>query len=166
MKWKSYSSKNNSWVISDDMNCDELIDEFEKARAEKIVGAYSFDSIINLNENTTQLSFQIGATKANGDVFYMVRMKGLIHPEKVCSNETRNKWPMLVIDFLEKNIVLVADTEQNHDQGIMAGGISLARNTVGEPLALHCKKINQLIVFNELNQTKLTYFNRCYRRYR
>lgn len=75
VKWANYPTSDNSWVNADHLDCDRLLQEFEREwhQTAKIT--------------TYKLLFNSNETRA------------------IPSYEARDKWPELVYSFLIKNIV-------------------------------------------------------------
>lgn len=82
MKWKNYSSADNTWEPEENVDdCDQLLEEFERNRAEKILG-------VKIENNM---------------LFYLVEMKDEQKAEIVPAHEVQTKWPQKLIAYLERH---------------------------------------------------------------
>lgn len=80
-----------------------------------------------------------GATKSEKGIFYVVRMNPHHYLEIIATSECRNKWPILVINYLEKILSVSVDNDEINGQEMVNGNISLSENTIGDSLAICCK---------------------------
>ena len=75
VKWVGYNNKHNSWVDLDDMNCDDLVAEFECASALSAVVKVNTDDTL---QTEAQVVEQSGKVFGPGDVFARQAVQELI----------------------------------------------------------------------------------------
>ena len=51
VKWKGYNNRHNVWRSIDELDCDELITEFESSHAEVAIGVVTETQIANMAES-------------------------------------------------------------------------------------------------------------------
>lgn len=115
LKWRGYSNKHNSWEPKDNLQSEELLDEFEISSFKAIVGRLKceFFRLVRVNKNKYKSwSSLTGIRKINNNVAYLVKFVGQIAHEVKTTNEMREKWPKETIDFLQNKIEWVHPVEK------------------------------------------------------
>lgn len=82
IKWKNFDVKYNTWEPINNLNCDELIENFERTRILTI----------------------LGVQKENGQAKYLIKFQDNGCTEEIESRIAAKIWTQNVIDFLEKKI--------------------------------------------------------------
>lgn len=83
LKWKNFSSAHNSWEPEGNVDdCPELIDEYKRNRAEKV----------------------LGVKKENNMLVYLVKMKDSQEAEVIPAIEVKENWPQKLVPYLERHI--------------------------------------------------------------
>lgn len=147
VKWEGYDNKENSWVNEQDMQCDELLEQF---RAHRIIGNqfYKFYHLEIFPDYFSNYYYVIAAKRTNNQLFYLMKLKFGGLSSILSSIDVRGKFPFLLIDFLESNLMFVrnfndsinGNPEYQHDQ-----------NVVGDPLKIECMCLNLIqLTFNEM----------------
>lgn len=77
LKWADFSSKHNSWEPKQNLNCDELLQEFESRRTGQVLGAKKEQNVIK----------------------YLIRFDQSSDIEEIFSQEAMQLWPNMLIDF-------------------------------------------------------------------
>lgn len=117
LKWTGFDNSNNSWEPEENLNCQDLIDEFEISRASRILAA---------NQNIL---------KEEGLIFLMKWNACDVPNSPLTLLEVRTVWPKLLIDFYEKNInwctpiktvIFIEEPVESFD-------------VVGDPKIIHCE---------------------------
>lgn len=115
LKWVGYSKP--TWEPDENLNCQELIEDFEISRAVRILAA---------NENICG---------ENGLVFLM-QWNEKDFPKNPIANliEARNLWPQLLIEFFEKNMNWFSPTKTVTfiEEPVEANEVD------GNPIMVHC----------------------------
>lgn len=85
------------------------------------------------------LLFQLlyfAAARKNGDVIeYLMAWKDGYEESIVPSNEAKEKWPLILMEFLENCIEIFTDRTPN----IIPFPLTETKNTIGNPLKAECK---------------------------
>jgi hypothetical protein len=110
LRWKSFDSDEASWEYEDDMNCQELIDEYKQEKAarelakQKRIEEAKFglvDSVERLLEVRPNLV--IAAFRQSGVLYYRIACAGNQY-RSVEADLLRKVAPKLICDFLENKI--------------------------------------------------------------
>lgn len=112
VKWCNYPPSENSWVKLRNMNCARMISKFEETADKEIVG---------MQKNEQSLPVYKLLIKPNNS-------------RDVSSEEAREKWSELVVNFLEKHVVW----SKKYD--INAPSMTLS-NSNANPIEIVCKYI-------------------------
>lgn len=110
IKWVGFSHSENSWEPLANLNCNDILDQFEKENAKRIICAQR---------------------DANG-ISYLVEEKRGNFAALVGSEKAKQLWPKLVLQFLLERLTWVSE-EQATDSPVES------IDTVGEPIAISCK---------------------------
>ena len=111
LKWKGYDDADNTWEPSDNLDCKELIQEFEAERANK-KKAKSGGKKQASSSGDGPLGFArgleadriIGATDSTGELTFLVKWKGSDEADLVPSSEANVRCPQVVIRFYEERL--------------------------------------------------------------
>ena len=119
LKWKGYGDEDNTWEPRENLDCEDLIEAFEKKRkektdkkkeAEKRKSGASADSSSKKkkgDDDSKPRGFDrnldperiIGATDSSGELMFLIKWKGSDEADFVPSRETNTKCPQTVIKF-------------------------------------------------------------------
>lgn len=129
LKWKGYDDTENTWEPLENLDCPDLIQEFEenyqkKQEAKgkkdddpkrKRSSASSVDlpvpkkskDRVSVNkgfERGLEPDKIIGATETNGELRFLIKWKGSDETDTVLAKEANQKCPQIVIDFYEERL--------------------------------------------------------------
>jgi len=141
LKWKGYSEADNTWEPKDNLDCPDLIAEFEDARKKeeeqkkkdspdkkrKQNGTDDGSSASTkkkkkaVEEDNRPRGFDrgldpekiIGATDSSGELMFLIKWKGSDEADLVPARQANTKCPQIVIQFYEER--LTWHTSSNHD---------------------------------------------------
>lgn len=113
-KWKGISDSGNTWERRENIFPDELIAEFEKGKPSDCMMNSSLKPWVSAGarERSSESSFQypeqiLGALNDDEEIKFLVKWSGGIEVSLITSQQARNEFPQLVIDFFEKHLVFV-----------------------------------------------------------
>lgn len=89
LKWVGYSARYNSWEPEGHFNCNELIAEFEQARAKQILGKYRLISNVVCFQFQHCVGSISGVAKRGREVIYVLKFNDVHEPCCVPSAEAR-----------------------------------------------------------------------------
>jgi len=121
LKWKGYGDEDNTWEPSENLDCQDLIEAFEKKRQEKSKKkeAEKRKSAPGGSENKKRKGDDdrprgfdrgldperiIGATDSSGELMFLIKWKGSDEADLVPSREANVKCPQTVIKFYEERL--------------------------------------------------------------
>merc|ERR1711993_22221 len=124
LKWKGYGDEDNTWEPSENLDCQDLIETFEKkykekqaakksAGPEKRKGAGSGgEGKKKKGDDDRPRGFDrgldperiIGATDSSGELMFLIKWKGSDEADLVPAREANNKCPQTVIKFYEERL--------------------------------------------------------------
>merc|ERR1712212_798412 len=125
LKWKGYGDEDNTWEPRENLECEDLIEAFEKKRkekndkkkeAEKRKSSASADSSSKKKksdeDNHKPRGFDrgleperiIGATDSSGELMFLIKWKGSDEADLVPAREANVKCPQTVIKFYEERL--------------------------------------------------------------
>ncbi|KFB43499.1 AGAP004723-PA-like protein [Anopheles sinensis] len=127
LKWKGYSSEENSWEPEENLDCDDLIQAFKESRKKKEAKEDSSGRRSKLKEasedgkavpakrkptSEKKLGFDrgltpeeiVGATEQNGKLFFLMRWKNAANADLVPAEQANTKCPQIVIKFYESRL--------------------------------------------------------------
>merc|ERR1711993_65228 len=90
LKWKGYGDEDNTWEPRENLDCEEMIETFEKARREKADKKKGFDP-----------ERIIGATDSSGELMFLIKWKGSDEADLVPAREANVKCAQTVINFYQ-----------------------------------------------------------------
>jgi len=130
LKWRGFGDDDNTWEPKENLDCKELIEEFEKNRKEKSskkIGekrkaAVGGDSKKRRDADDRPRGFDrnleperiIGATDSSGELMFLIKWKGSDEADLVPAREANVKCPQTVIKFYEER--LTWHTSGNDDE--------------------------------------------------
>jgi len=135
LKWKGYPEEENTWEPSEHLDCQELIQEFEKRRAAKAAarkeadkrkpGSSSSSSVVKKKKDYDEkpMGFDrnldperiIGTTDLSGELMFLIKWKGSDEADLVPSREANVKCPQTVIKFYEERLNWHSSQQENTD---------------------------------------------------
>lgn len=126
LKWENYDVSENSWEPEESLNgCDSLVQEFTDRQAHTILAARQTE---------------------NHRVEYMIKYKCDFPDRVVSSVEAVEKWPLLVLEFLERHARLGQKTsaeprpvEPSTSQRRVSFSSIVETQAVGHPIRVACK---------------------------
>jgi len=134
LKWKGYGDEDNTWEPSENLECQDLIEEFEKKRAaakaakkdidkRKSTTSGGGDSKKRKGDDDRPRGFDrgldperiIGATDSSGELMFLIKWKGSDEADLVPSREANVKCPQTVIKFYEERLTWHTSSQDNDD---------------------------------------------------
>lgn len=121
LKWKGYGDEDNTWEPSENLDCQDLIEGFEKKRQEKSKKKEAekrkptpggSESKKRKGDDDRPRGFDrgldperiIGATDSSGELMFLIKWKGSDEADLVPSREANVKCPQTVIKFYEERL--------------------------------------------------------------
>jgi len=123
LKWKGYGDEDNTWEPSENLDCQDLIETFEKKRTaekakkkeaekRKSTTGSSSESKKRKGDDDRPRGFDrgldperiIGATDSSGELMFLIKWKGSDEADLVPSREANVKCPQTVIKFYEERL--------------------------------------------------------------
>jgi len=131
LKWKGYSDEDNTWEPAENLDCDDLIETFEKEHkkkeAEKKVKEKETDNKRKKQQNGEETMVKkkksadvkegprgferglepekiIGATDSSGELMFLMKWKGSDEADLVAARIANGKCPQIVIQFYEERL--------------------------------------------------------------
>lgn len=139
LKWKGYGDDDNTWEPADNLDCQDLIETFEKKRKAKAGGGGgggtpttdkrksgpgpTSDGKKKKGDDDRPRGFDrnlqperiIGATDSSGELMFLIKWKGSDEADLVPAREANVKCPQTVIKFYEER--LTWHTSNQDDEG-------------------------------------------------
>lgn len=121
LKWKDFSKP--SWEPQENLDCSDLLSDFESSRALKIIGKllrYFFVTFHDNSYNCIMCIYQTTGAKKNedGTIEYLVQYKDAHEAESVGLNKVKKFWPQLLIQFFENKILWKRAVQFNQNDEI------------------------------------------------
>lgn len=139
LKWKGYSTDDNTWEPEENLDCPDLISEFEDARkkrelnkkedkkrkastpAEDKKPAKKKQS----DEDKKPQGFDrgleperiIGATDSSGELMFLMKWKGTDEADLVPAKKANTQCPQIVIQFYEERLTWHSSSYDEEDKG-------------------------------------------------
>ncbi|KAI6649315.1 Chromobox protein-like protein 1-like isoform X2 [Oopsacas minuta] len=123
LKWKGFGSADNTWEPEDNLDCSNLISEYErnlKAKKPKVekpgppgIGLKEkVNPIPSSSDMDEKIGFAraldperiIGATEQDGNIIFLIKWKGSDENDLVPASEANIKCPQVVIKFYESKL--------------------------------------------------------------
>jgi len=116
LRWKGYSDSENTWEPEDNLDCPDLIQEFEESDRNKKTpaGAAGPDDTTKKKkrEDDKPRGFDrglepdriLGATDSNGELTFLIKWKNTDEADLVPSKIANTRCPQIVIKFYEERL--------------------------------------------------------------
>merc|ERR1711936_894980 len=133
LKWKGYGDEDNTWEPRENLDCEEMIETFEKARREKADKKKGSDkrksdadggsSKKKKGDDEKPRGFGrgldperiIGATDSSGELMFLIKWKGSDEADLVPAREANVKCAQTVIKFYEERLTWHTSSQDNDD---------------------------------------------------
>merc|ERR1739838_905675 len=132
LKWKGYGDEDNTWEPKENLDCNDLIDEFEKKRKEKnkkeadkrkSAPSGGSESKKKKGDDDKPREFDrrldperiIGATDSSGELMFLIKWKGSDAADLVPAKEANTKCPQTVIKFYEERLTWHTRSQDDDD---------------------------------------------------
>ncbi|XP_014218726.1 chromobox protein homolog 1 [Copidosoma floridanum] len=144
LKWKGYSNEENTWEPEENLDCPDLIAQFEEQRKKKEAAASSKSKVDDKElkkrkSSSTPTPTQpkkkvvedkkpegfdrgleperiIGATDSSGELMFLMKWKGTDDADLVPARDANEKCPQIVIRFYEER--LTWHSPSNDEEGV------------------------------------------------
>lgn len=134
LKWKGYPDSENTWEPSDNLDCPDLISEFESSlkakKAEKKRKQQTSDDSakkkkkIAEEEDNKPRGFDrgllperiIGATDSSGELMFLMKWKDSDEADLVPARQANVKCPQIVIAFYEERLTWHTHNDNEDDE--------------------------------------------------
>merc|ERR1712203_1306375 len=118
LKWKGYGDEDNTWEPSENLDCQDLIETFEKKYKEKQAakkrraggpekrkgaGGTSGERPRGFDRGLDPERI-IGATDSSGELMFLIKWKGSDEADLVPARDANVKCPQTVIKFYEERL--------------------------------------------------------------
>lgn len=135
LKWKGYGDEDNTWEPRENLDCENLIEEFEKKRKEKMSkkketekrkpgpGSETGAKKAKKTDDDKPRGFDrhldperiIGATDSSGELMFLIKWKGSDEADLVPAKEANTKCPQTVIKFYEERLTWHTSAQDDND---------------------------------------------------
>ena len=132
LKWKGYGDEDNTWEPKENLDCMELIADFENKRKEakkkkeekeKKKSAGGDAGKKKKSDDDRPRGFDrgleperiIGATDSSGELMFLIKWKGSDEADLVPSREANVKCPQTVIKFYEERLTWHTSSQDDND---------------------------------------------------
>jgi chromobox protein 1 len=138
LKWKGYSNDENTWEPEENLDCPDLISEFEENRKKKVEAKKGGkkrkassdpkdEKPAKKKQNDEDKKPQgldsileperiVGATDASGELFFLMTYKGTDTISLVSAKKANVTCPQIVIQFYEKCLTWHSSTDVQDDK--------------------------------------------------
>ena len=128
LKWKGYGEEDNTWEPRENLDCEDLIAEFERKLKDKSVKKKEEKSGNDSKRKSTSITADsikkkkseddrpkgfdrgleperiIGATDSSGELMFLIKWKGSDEADLVPARDANTKCPQTVIRFYEERL--------------------------------------------------------------
>ena len=132
LKWKGYGDEDNTWEPKENLDCMELIADYEtkrkeakkkKEEKEKKKSAGGDAGKKKKSDDDRPRGFDrgldperiIGATDSSGELMFLIKWKGSDEADLVPSREANVKCPQTVIKFYEERLTWHTSSQDDND---------------------------------------------------
>jgi len=134
IKWEGYSHEDNTWEPVDNLDCPDLIKEFEEERKRKAQAKEQSKGVkrgrtsgagdksgksrkdeVRGFERGLEPEKIIGATDANGELFFLVKWKDSEIADLLPAKQCNVKCPQVVIQFYEERLTWHQAPDHDND---------------------------------------------------
>jgi len=140
LKWKGYSNDDNTWEPEENLDCPDLISEFEENRSRKEQAKKDDKKRKTIStpaedkkpakkkqndEDKKPQGFDrgleperiIGATDSSGELMFLMKWKGTDEADLVPAKKANIICPQIVIQFYEERLTWHSSTHDEDDKG-------------------------------------------------
>ncbi|GLG97089.1 hypothetical protein R5R35_011323 [Gryllus longicercus] len=139
LKWKGYSNDDNTWEPEENLDCPDLISEFEENRKKKEAakkderkrksGAAEEKKPASkkkhVEEDNKPRGFDrglepekiIGATDSSGELMFLMKWKGTDEADLVPARQANVRCPQIVIQFYEERLTWHTSSHDEEESG-------------------------------------------------
>merc|ERR1711973_897424 len=124
LKWRGFGDEDNTWEPRDNLDCADLIDEFERMRKEKgksrpgdnkrkaaALDTSTWEKPKKIGDERPR-GFDrrldperiVGATDSSGELMFLIKWKGSDEADLVPAKEANTRIPQTVIKFYEERL--------------------------------------------------------------
>jgi len=134
LKWRGYGDEDNTWEPRDNLDCNDLIDEFERVRKERGNKPRPGDKRKSLVQEKDKKRVKsdggerprgferrldperiVGATDSSGELMFLIKWKGSDEADLVPAREANTKIPQTVIKFYEERLTWHTSAQDDQD---------------------------------------------------
>ncbi|XP_026807483.1 chromobox protein homolog 3-like [Rhopalosiphum maidis] len=106
LKWKGYSDSKNSWEPIENLNCEDLINIFERERKSKPSNSIDLESSDEdeSDDNTEQQKVAekvVSIDKIHNQIMYHIKFKGIKKPVAIKKTNAEQLYSKLIIKYYE-----------------------------------------------------------------
>ena len=131
LKWKGYGNEDNTWEPKENLDCEDLIQTFEKnlkeknqkkkEEAKRKSSAGGSDGKKKKGDDERPRGFDrsldperiIGATDSSGELMFLIKWKGSDEADLVPAREANVKCPQTVIKFYEERLTWHTSSQED-----------------------------------------------------
>merc|ERR1712126_632040 len=105
IKWEGYPDEDNTWEPEENCDCKELIEEFHKNYQDKMYAKKVIERPMGFDRGLEADRILDASTDSSGDMLFYVKWKGTEKADFVLAKDVKSKYPQLVIEYYEKNLL-------------------------------------------------------------
>jgi len=99
LKWNGYVDKYNTWEPEENLDCKDLINDFEQKERKKK------EKLVCVKIPIKKIPQKImNATNSSGQLEFSMKWRGIKETELIPAKEANLKWPQIVIKFYEERL--------------------------------------------------------------
>merc|ERR1712119_197239 len=114
LKWKGYGDEDNTWEPKEHIDCEDLVEAFEKKRKDKKKKDADSDKQRGFSRGLDPERI-IGATDSSGELMFLIKWKGSDEADLVPAREANVKCAQTVIKFYEERLTWHTSSQDNDD---------------------------------------------------